>query len=319
MSRKPWTAAVIALLLLAAALIWRFWGGSNISPPNPADSLTRQSAPLTLEQQTPVRMPTGEDQSGGSDSSAEAETDANATASSAKYNFNSAEEALNFYANLVAAKFDQLKSDGSVVPPENLDGIYANELVSWEDRWYGGMATTIVFNTIFEQKNEPGMLQALIPHVNEWEQDDWAPDPLMVRAGRWPSALLRNEVVLPNGQVIDLNTMKNKRIVVKYRMLSVLDEVGQQAVKDHQKREAEIIARLDSGAASETEAAALQKELAKIQMDLEIALTPEYGEGMRIYYSGDSVENVLDNPDIEEVVFDLGYIDEDLSRKGSGK
>ena len=307
-SRKPWIAAVIALLLLAAAFIWRFWGGSNESPSNPADSISVQDSPLTINQQTRVRMPTGEDQSGDSANSEKTETDANAAASSGKYDFKNAEEALAAYSNLVAQHFDMLKQDPNYTPPPPFHS-YDDSYVSWEDNWYAGIATSLTLDKVYEHNEYPELRKAISPFINEWE--DWSPPNFMVKAGRWPSAVLRDDIVLPNGEILDLNTMKNKRVVIKFRKLMVLDEVGQLAMKEYENREAEIVSRLAS--ASDNESAALLDELDYIRETLKTARTPEYGEIVRGYFVGD-----IDPDEAEEVVIDLGIIEKDLSQKDLG-
>ena len=55
------------------------------------------------------------------------------------------------------------------------------------------------------------------PFINVWEPHDWSPQHLMVWAEKWPSAALRDDITLPNGQALDLNTMLNKQVVIRFR------------------------------------------------------------------------------------------------------
>ena len=318
MKRTFWiVSAVAAVLLILAALIWR--GGDVFHPPHSesAGEAPSQSEPLSPEEQTPVQEPQDETLSAASDGSENDDADSQQEAAP-QYSFHSAEEALNYYADLVALEFDLLKLDDSVVPPENLSA-YDDTFVSWEDRWYGGVATGEIFDKIFERDEEPDLKQALAPFLNDWKEEEWGPDYLMVRAGRWPSALLRREVTLPDGQTLDLHEMRDKLVVVKYQKRMTPTEDALEAMREAEARISEIETRLASGGVSESGAAELQNELAGIQADLAEARKPKYADIEEKYYAGgklDEKENEdgsvgVDTSGVERVVIELGKIEKD--------
>ncbi len=315
MNRKRWLAASAVVVLIAVALVLFFWESGDSSVSESADGQTAQEEGLTPDMQTPVYVPPAETLDETEDAEADAPATQTAVLLPSKYQFQSSEDALNYYAKMVGDEADRLRNDPSITPPpgRNKDGemIYDDKYVSWEDAWYGGVAASLALSKIFENDENPELKKALLPFINEWEPQDWSPPHLMVRAGKWPSAVLRDDVMLPNGQIIDLNTMIDKRVVIKYRIKSELTDEGRQFLLQFEKRGEEIETLLASGNISETKSAALQKELTDIQMGLAEAREPQYTEYVRSYakFNGDDVS------ELEEVVFDLGVIEEDLSAK----
>ncbi len=314
MTRKHWLAASAVIVLIAVALAALFWGKSDSSVSESPDGQTAQEGALTPEMQTPVYVPPTETLEETKDAKVDAVKTQTAVLLPSKYQFQSAEDALNYYAKMVGDEAERMKNDPSITPPEphyKEDGtmMYDDKHVSWEDSWYGGVATSTVFHKIFLNDENPELEKALIPFLNDWEPHDWSPPHLMVRAGKWPAAALRDDVMLPNGQIIDLNSMLDKRVVIKYRIKSELSGEGRRFLLKFEKREEEIQTLLASGSVSATESAALQNELTDIQTEIAEALEPY--EHVRTYakFNGD------DEFALEEVVFDLGVIDEDLSAK----
>ncbi|MDE0020087.1 MAG: hypothetical protein OXT69_01710 [Candidatus Poribacteria bacterium] len=320
MTRKRWLPASAVIVLIAVALVLLFWENGDSSVSELIDGQTAQEEGLTPDMQTPVYVPPAETEPDASETQpSEATDDAPIEASaSTKYNFKSSDDALNFYAELVAKLADQMKEDSTINPPpgKNKDGeaIYDDTHVSWEDAWYGGVAAGIVLNQIFENGIDSELAQALIPHINDWKPEDWSPPHLMVRAGRWPSAALRDEIILPNGQTLDLTTMTNKRVVIRFRTPNPFWIEPQQQIENLKKGETEILSRLASGAVSETESDLLQHALLAVQALLKNPpKSQRYIEQEWRYAQGMGDPSDVDS--YEEAVFDLGVIEEDMSAK----
>lgn len=321
MTRKHWLAASAVIVLIAVALAALFWkiGDSNVS--ESLDGMTAQEGALTPEMQTPVYVPPTETLDETEDAEADAAATQTAVLLPSKYQFQSAEDALNYYAKMVGDEAERMKNDPSFTPPEpgrkeNGEMIYDDKHVSWEDSWYGGVATSLVQKKIFDDDEYPGLKEALLPFINDWEPHDWSPPHLMVRAGKWPSATLRNDVKLPNGQIIDLNTMLDKRVVVKYRMQTGRSEMERQKIVENLMRDdseifSEILSNFRSEVLSGGELESSKVELLRSLMIHDVMQEPEYTDYERVY--NDSYAE--DGPELEEVVFDLGVIDEDLSAK----
>lgn len=304
MIRKYWLAALAVIVLIAAAFLALFWEFGDSSVSELIARQTAQESGLTPETQTPVYVPPAETLDETEDADTDADASKTAILQPSKYQFQSAEDALNYYAKMVGDEAERLKNDPSFTPPEPTM-MYSDEHVSWEDSWYGGIATSIVYSKVFENDEMPELEKALLQFVNEWEPKDWSPPHLMVRAGKWPSAVLRNDVKLPNGQIIDLNTMIGKKVVVKYRLRTGRSETErQQIIANLMRKDSELLSRFLSEASTETDLEPSQIDLARDLIILEIMEEPEYTDHERIYNSGD-----------EEVIFDLGFIEEDLSNQ----
>ena len=318
MIRKYWLAASAVVVLIVAALVALFFQNNATSVSDSIDGQTAQEDGLTPEMQTPVYVPPTET---APDASETELSDVVASAQSVltKYNFASSDDALNFYAELVAKLADQMKEDSTINPPppgKNRDGemIYNDAHVSWDDRWYGGVAAGIVLNQVFENGGDSQLAQVLMPHINDWKPEDWSPPHLMVRAGRWPSAVLRDDIMLPNGQTIDLTTMTGKKVVIRFRTPNPFWIEPQQQIENLKKSETEILSHLASGAVSETESDSLQKTLLVIRKLLkDPPKSQQYIEQEWKYAQGMGDPSEADS--YEEVVFDLGVIEEDLSNK----
>ena len=322
MIRKYWPAASAVIVLIAAALLALFWERGDSSLSESADGQTSQEGGLAPEMQTPVYAPPAETAPDTSETEMETETPdvvAPAQFVSTKYNFRSSDDALNFYAELVAKLADQMKEDPTIHPPPpgvNKDGgmIYDDAHVSWDDRWYGGVAAGIVLSQIFENGGDPELAQALIPHINDWKPEDWSPPHLMVRAGRWPSAALRDDIMLPNGQTLDLNTQIGKRVVIRFRARNPFWVEPERQIETLKKSETEILSSLASGAVSEAESESLQNALLIVQDLLkDPPVSQQYLEQEWRYTKG--MGDPSESDSYEEAVFDLGVIEEDLSEK----
>ena len=318
MIRKYWLAALAVAVLIAAALLALFWEFGDSSVSDSADGQSAQEGALTPETQTPVYVPPAETAPNASETESP-DVVRPALSVSTKYKFRSSDEALNFYAELVAKLADQMKKDRTINPPppgKNNDGemIYDDAHVSWEDRWYGGVAAGLVLRQIFENGGDPELAQALIPHINDWKPEDWSPPHLMARAGRWPSAVLRDDIMLPNGQTLDLNTLIGKNVVIRFRTRNPFWVEPERQIENLKKSEADIRSRLASGAVSETELDSLQNALLIVQELLkDPPVSQQYLEHEWRFTKG--MGDPSESDSYEEAVFDLGVIEEDLSAK----
>ncbi len=319
MTRKRWLPASAVIVLIAVALVLLFWENGDSSVSELIDGQTAQEEGLTPDMQTPVYVPPAETLDETEDAEANAAATQTAVLLPSKYQFQSSEDALNYYAKMVGDEADRLRNDPSITPPppgRNKDGemIYDDKYVSWEDAWYGGVAASLVLSKIFENDENPELKKALLPFINEWEPQDWSPPHLMVRAEKWPSAVLRDEITLPNGQVIDLNTMIGKKVVIRFRTPNPFWIEPQQQIENLKKGETEILSRLASGAVSETESDLLQHALLAVQALLKNPpKSQRYIEQEWRYAQGMGDPSDVDS--YEEAVFDLGVIEEDMSAK----
>ena len=312
--QRSFAVALVSLLaacLLTLAALWM--RGRSADDPDPERAISEGGA-LTQDQQTPPVPPkTSENEAAeapGVSASAEEETDGGSKVSR---QFLTREAALNFYAELVGEEFDRVEADETITftPSEPMSEEMAkvwnrHNLNIWGDDpeeekiiEFGWIALENVNRRIEEEEQYAGLKEALMPI---WTEEGVSPIPLLVRAGRAPEYALYDPVMLPNGEVY--NMTGQMELIVKYQRKAVLTPKKRRLISDREGQESSLLARLSSGGLSESEAAKLNKELTKVQQELESLRKPVYFDHTKKHLQGDR-----DHPNFKTVELDIGVVE----------
>ncbi len=297
---KPYRIAlIVSLACLLAAVVWVLWQrvgperAADLNMDPPAGSFQKSGSALKTEDQTPVQNSVKEQPTASADAEEGASADEKPPV---QYDFRNWQDAMGAYAELAGQAYDRLKRLGA---PESVlamfDESYQKEPAMYQrmGKTRAGEAETWVRHTAVDETFEKleteyrGLLDAMIPFLNDIPFYEWRPNYVLARAGRIPLSEAQDLVALPNGDVINLDEYYNKKIVIKFqkKMIPTIEGVRE-------------LMRLEAKAANPS-----TPLTASELMQLEELRNPGYAEHSTEYYKGNGVEE-----DMEELIIDLGVV-----------
>ncbi len=286
------TLAALALLLI--------WLSGDKGPDNGVNKTIRESQQSERVDATPVQEAEETEQQDSQTESSEMTSESinAAVDTDIPYDFRTWEDALNYYAELVGKQYDIVKT--TMTPPSPPEGIDPELYALGVKGWFQSMAAAIVFDRVFVNGENPRLEAAMKPFLGEMPLHSFAPDNLLIRAGRIPESVLYQEIELPNGEIYSLK--RGKFLVVKYRREGTPAKERLQRIAKQEARELDLLQRMSEGP-SESEASKLNKELTEVQRNLETLRTPIYVNWTMQVGTGKP-----DHPDYEVLDLNLGTL-----------
>ena len=204
MKRRSILAGALIGTLAALALLL-FWLSGDKGADNGVNKTIRESQQSERVDATPVQEAEETEQQDSQTESSEMTSESinAAVDTDIPYDFRTWQDALNYYAELVGKQYDIVKT--TMTPPSPPEGIDPELYALGVKGWFQSMAAAIVFDRVFVNGENPRLEAAMKPFLGEMPSHSFAPDNLLIRAGRIPESVLYQEIELPNGEIYSLN------------------------------------------------------------------------------------------------------------------